>query len=207
VKATHILSLISLFWIGACSKKKEAPPPSTPPLEQAVNGLYDRPPCDKTIPEQWTASWPVPVVQDGRLLYRAFFYGKDDGPNRTSFQRDADADVLFSPDGNALECRRRPTQGRRIVSIPPRRGSADAVKEIMARGSRLYAVTDEISRLYAGGKPLDADQEKLIAEFSTLFASLSEAGQAATYRSLNPDFWSWVEKNGGVAPNPKYGTP
>jgi hypothetical protein len=200
MKAANALVLFFLFWIGACSKKTEAPPPSISSLEQAVNGLSDQPLCSRTIPEQWTASWPVPVVQDGRLLFRAFFYGKDNAPNRTVVQRDADADVLFSPEGKALECSRRPAPGRPIASVPPQKGSAEAVQAIMARGSRLYAATDELSRLYAGGKPLDDGQKKLVVEFSSSFASLSEPGQAATYRALNPDFWAWVEKNGGSGP-------
>ncbi|MDE2511320.1 MAG: hypothetical protein KGL74_09380, partial [Elusimicrobia bacterium] len=64
----------------------------------------------------------------------------------------------------------------------------------------LSAATENVAALYWAGRPLGPTQKTAVADFSRLFLLLVNPAHAADYRALNPDFWAWVENNGGTAP-------
>ena len=69
-----------------------------------------------------------------------------------------------------------------------------------ARDYRSESATDEFNDKRWGhtrGKPLSAEDKKKVADFSATFASLSRPGHAAATHALSPEFWAWVEANGG----------
>ena len=180
---------------AACSRP--APAPRKTALQGIVEGIAAEPPCDRQIPLEWSSSWPVPSLQDGRLVYRVFFFGRDGRPPRFVFH-DAEGDAAFTPDGRVLSCARRAKPG---APLPyDGRFAGESLDEIDARAARLYAAVEDAAALYAAGRPLDAAQKARVAAFSRDFAGLADPAQAASYRALSPGFWSWVEANGGRAP-------
>ena len=189
-------TLAALLAAGACSKPAPKPPEPAAKsrLQEIVESLNTTPPCSSAIPFEWSPSWPVPVMNGGKLEYRAFFFGRE-GKLATGFRfHRAEGDVVFAPKGRIGECRRRTQPG---AAIPPdRRTPSDAAE----KSRKLYALSEEIAALYASGRALpDAERAKVRA-FASAFNELTDPGQAEDYRALSPAFWGWLEKNGGSFP-------
>ncbi|UPT73626.1 MAG: hypothetical protein M0D55_17475 [Elusimicrobiota bacterium] len=108
---------------------------------------------------------------------------------------------MFSAEGKILECSRR---GKRGALFSDEDIPTTTRDEFDARVRALYASIEELGRLYAKGMPvLDADRAR-VKSFADEFAFLSSKGHAAAYRALSPEFWAWVEQNGGgFAPSSK----
>jgi hypothetical protein len=150
------------------------------------------------IPEQWSYSWPVPVVERGRRSYRIFFYGRDGDPRKGFVFHRAEGDALLSSDGRVLDCRRR---GSAPTPIPPdHRHVGVSADDILAREARLFSLAEDVGGLFASGRALTSDERRRVSDFSAAFLDFADPGQAADYRALSPGFWSWVEKNGAAAP-------
>jgi hypothetical protein len=186
-------ALLALALAG-CARK--APPPPTG-LQRVVDDLAASGSCARAIPSQWTASWPVPEVSGGRLVYRAFFFGRD-GDLKTGFRfHQAEGDAEFAPDGAVLSCWRRAAPG---ATLPASGRKQEALDAVLNKERLLYAATEDVAALFAAAKPLTDAEKKRVAEFAAEFAGLSEPGHAEAYLALNPAFWSWVETNGGRPP-------
>lgn len=183
--------------LAACSKPApEAAKVVRSPFQAFAERLGGEPACAKVIPQEWAPSFPVPALREGRLHYRVFFSGWQGRPDTGIKLRDAEGDALFAADGRVLECAPRARAGAAFpdepLGGPPERHAA--------RVRALYDAIEETGRLYAKGLPLsDADRAR-VASFAAEFAALAPRGHAASYRALNPEFWAWVEKNGGGAP-------
>lgn len=179
---------------AACSKAPEEFKELRSRFQLTVEGIGGSPPCSREIPQEWSPSYPIPALVNGRLYYRVFFRGWEGRPDTGIKIRDAEGDALFNAEGKVLECRRRAARGRFISG-----GKLPTAKrdEFDARVRALYGSVEEVGRLYARGMPVsDADRARVKA-FAAEFSSLSPSGHASSYRALSPGFWAWVEKNGG----------
>lgn len=191
------LSFLAPLLVAACSK-----PPEYRELRSKFQlmsmDIGFQAPCSKIIPMEWSPEYPVPVLVNGILHYRVFFRGWEGRPDTGLKTRDAEGDALFSPDGKVLECSQRNKRGD---VIPGESKLPTATREEFdARQRALYDSIEEMGRLYAKGLPvLDADRER-VRKFAFEFRLLSNPGHAASHRALSPDFWTWVEKNGGAPP-------
>lgn len=177
----------------ACSKPPEEFKETRSPFQLTAERIGAEPPCSSVIPGEWSASLPVPSLKDGRLAYRAFFYGWSGRPDTKIVYYDAQGDALFTPEGKVLECAQRPGEKKPLAEEP-------APRDRDARTAALYGAIEEMGRLYARGMPVLEAERRRVAEFSREFAQLAGPGHAASYRALSPDFWAWVAKNGGSAP-------
>jgi hypothetical protein len=195
------LLLLTLFAAAACSKP-EAPPIVRGALESESYGLTASPQCSRLIPLEWSASWPVPGSGSRHGLYQVFFSGRAGNP-KTGFRAlQPGGAASFGADGHVEECSRAPGD---VSEIP---GSSLELKdmtleEIDARSRELYAATERIAASYWSGRTPGPADKAAVVEYSRLFHLLANPAHAAAYRALNPDFWSWVEKNGGAAPPAK----
>lgn len=190
-------ALAAVLGFGACSKPAPKAPEPAPKsrLQEVVEGLNTAPPCSNGIPFEWSPSWPVPILNNGKLEYRAFFFGRE-GKLATGFRfHQAEGDVVFTPEGKIGECRRRALAG---TVIPADRRSTASLQDTLEKSRRLYASTEEIAALYASGRVPLGDDRKKIAAFSSAFDELADPSHAADYRALSPGFWIWIEKNGGT---------
>ena len=191
-----------LFVLAAagCGPKEPAPAPSPSALEQAVRRLSAQGACAALIPQEWSPSRPVPSKRGGALQYRAFFFGREGDAAKGFVFHAPQGEASFTPDGRVLECRRLPGEPAAI----PRDVRFDALTldEIEARSSRLHADTEAVAALYASGRDIGDSGRAKVKAFSRDFAALADPAHASAYRGLDPDFWSWVEKNGGSAPAP-----
>lgn len=195
---TGVFLIAALAAAAACSRPPEEFKDLRSRFQVMVEGIGGEPPCSREVPQEWSPSYPVPALVDGRLHYRVFFRGWEGGPGAGIRIRDAEGDALFSPDGKVLECRPRSERGR---FIPDEKLPTANREEFDARVRALYASIDELGRLFARGMPVqDADRARVKA-FAAEFSSLTPSGHAASYRALSPGFWAWVEKNGGSAPD------
>ena len=186
---------MALALLGACSgQPEEVPAPLLSPFQRLVQSLGVDPACASEIPMHWSPSQPVPVLIDHRLHYRVFFSGWHGRPDTGIVIHDAEGDALFNADGKVLECRQRAETGRIISAQPPMVMSLD---EFEARLQPLYGAIEDMGRLYASAAPVSASERARVRAFSLEFSALSSRGHAAAYRALSPDFWVWVEKNGG----------
>lgn len=191
----RLLTLAVVLLAAACGRQAPAP---VSRLEELVRQLQALPPCDKVIPQEWSSSWPVPVKERGSLRYRVFFFGRDGAPGKGFVFHEPEGQALFTPSGEVRECRRTGGASRAL----PKDGwqPAGTLDEIVERSRLLYAAAEQAARLFESGKPLSAADKKSVAEFASAFASLTRPGHAAAYRALGPEFWDWVEANGGRAP-------
>lgn len=193
--------LLSALAISACSNPEPPPPAESSRLEKTVNGLLSAAPCSTSIPMHWSSSWPIPSRADGAPAYRLFFYGRDGRPPSFVYHQ-PEGDALFRPDGAVISCAQRAEHGG-IAAAANGRYAGMTLDQIVERQRLLYFEIEALAGLYAAAKPLSAEDRKRVAAFSSEFAFLTLPGHAAAYRALNPDFWSWVEKNGGAAPSAK----
>jgi hypothetical protein len=187
--------LCALLIVSACSKPDEYKELRSP-FQLMSMDIGFRPPCSRVVPMEWSPEYPIPVIFDGKLHYRVFFRGWEGGPESTKI-RDAEADALFEPSGKVVECSRRSERGRPFAPSKMPTATRD---EFDSRQRALYDSIEELGRLYAKGLPvLETDRER-VRKFAEEFRLLSDPGHAASYRALSPEFWAWVEKNGGAAP-------
>lgn len=197
----RLLPLAVCVLAAACSKPAPPEPAPKSRLEQAVAALPSTPPCSRVIPLHWSPSLPVPSREGGAPAYRLFFYGRDGRPPKFVFHQ-PEGDAVFRPDGTILSCAQRARHDGAVASDEGRYADM-TVDQIVERERLLYLMIEDAAGLYGAGKPLTPEEKKRVVEFSSAFAFLSHPGHAAAYRALNPDFWAWVEKNGGVAPAAK----
>lgn len=193
----RLLLLPALLAFAACSKAPEEYKEIRSQFQLMAERIGAEPPCSREIPGEWSPSFPVPSLKDGRLSYRAFFYGWSGRPTTKIVIHDAQGDVRFAPDGKVLECSRR---GGEMKALPEQPLPAKSQAEFDARAAALYGSIEEMGRLYARGLPVGDGDRARVAAFAREFAVLAGPGHAAAYRGLSPEFWAWVEKNGGRAP-------
>jgi hypothetical protein len=192
------LTLLLLAAAAACGRKEPAPAPAPSALEQAVRRISAQGACATLIPLEWSPSWPVPSKRGGTPRYRLFFFGRDGNPQKGFTFHAPQGEADFTTDGRVLDCRRLPGEP---VAIPhDARFDAMTLDDILARSTRLYADTEAIAALYASGRDIGETGRARVAAFARDFSSLADPAHAAAYRGLDPDFWAWVEKNGGSAP-------
>jgi hypothetical protein len=190
------LTLLALS-LGACSKPPEEYKETRSPFQSMAERIGQEPPCSSAIPGEWSPSMPVPVVDNGRLAYRVFFYGWSGSPTTKIVVYDAQGDARFTPDGKVLECAQRPGERKPLAEQPM---PSKTQKELDARVSAVYGSIEEMGRLYARGLPVGPADRARLEAFSREFKALAGPGHAAAYRALSPAFWDWVRANGGTAP-------
>lgn len=191
---------LGLLLVALCACGRKAAESETKPsaLEGTVRMLAARPPCSSRIPQEWSPSWPVPALDGGSLRYRVFYFGREGSPAEGLVFHAPQGEAAFTPDGRVLDC-------RRLVGPPrpiPRDARFDStpLSDILARSSALYSRTESVAALFASGRDPGDEGRARIAAFSREFAGLADPSHAAAYRALAPDFWSWVERNGGSSP-------
>lgn len=74
------------------------------------------------------------------------------------------------------------------------------IEQLEARSTRLHADAEAVAAMYAAGRDIGETGRARVAAFARDFAALADPAHAAAYRALDPEFWAWVEKNGGAAP-------
>lgn len=190
--------LVLLLSACACGRKEPPPAPPVSALEAAVRAVSAEGACGTQIPVHWSTSLPVPSMRGGKLHYRVFFFGRDGSPEKGFIFHSPEGEASFTPDGRVLKCGQLPGSAAQI----PRdlRFEALTLEEIVARSSRLHADIEAVAAYYAAGRDIGESGRARVAAFARDFAGLANPGHAAAYRALDPDFWAWVEKNGGVAP-------
>jgi hypothetical protein len=196
MRSRSAFMLLSLS-LWACNKAPEEYKESRSPFQLMAERIGQEPPCSRAIPGEWSPSMPVPVLDGGRLAYRVFFYGWSGSPTTKIVVYDAQGDARFTPEGKVLECAQRPGERKPLPEQPM---PSKTQKELDARVSALYGSIEEMGRLYARGMPVAAADRARLAGFSREFTALAGPGHAASYRSLSPAFWAWVQTNGGAAP-------
>ena len=182
---------------AACSKPAPAPAP-VPLLLAAERAASASEACGKVIPAEWSPSTLVPARDGGKLVFKMFFFGRDGVPATGFFFHRAEGDATLAPDGRVLSCARRPGEAGRLPKFVPKPGVT--LEDLERREAALYPALASVAALYAAGKPLAPDQKKAVSAFAADFAFFVEPGQGPDYRALSPDFWTWVESNGGAAP-------
>lgn len=188
---TLILAL-TLAILSGCSKKEAPPRPVESRLQTLMNDLPYQRPCSIEIPEGRGLSWPVPTLIDGKLRYRAFFYGFSK-PGPGADPRAPEGEALIAPEGKVVECRSLGEKRAPILKRGPE--SSMTVDEMLARHARLYAAIESAGALYASKLPLEPERRAALGALKKEFAALSEPAHAPYYRALNPDFWAWLDKN------------
>lgn len=198
MRRAPFLLLAAAAAVAACGRTEPPPEPAPSALEKATRVLSARGACATLIPQEWSPSRPVPSMQGGALHYRAFFYGREGDPAKGFTFHAPQGEAAFTTDGRVLECRRLPGEP---LAVPPN-ARLDGMKldEIEARSTRLHAETEDVAALYASGRDIGETGRAKVAGFARDFAVQANPAHAAAYRALSPDFWAWVEKNGGVAP-------
>jgi hypothetical protein len=195
------LALAVLLAAAAACRKPAPPAPAAEPgaLELASRRLLAAPECSSLIPQEWGPSLAVPAPPARRGFYHVFFSGRAGTPAGGMRALEPGGDAFFAADGRVAECRRAPGQA---AEIP---GSSVLLKdltldELDARQNELSAATEAVAAEYWNGR---SPSHERVAEFSRLFRLLANPAHAAAYRGLNPDFWAWVEANGGAGPAAK----
>ena len=194
--------LLSLLTAAACSKPAPSAPLPPGALEGASRALLASPQCSRVIPQEWSPSFPVPGTAERRGLYLVFFSGRAGNPKSGFRALRPGGSAAFGADGHVVDCGR--TTGA-AAEIP---GSSLLVPgmtldQIDAKTRELSAAAEPVAALYWAGRPPGPTQKATIAEYSRQFLLLANRAHAGAYRALNPDFWAWVEKNGGSAPSEK----
>lgn len=187
--------------LSACACGRKEPPPAAPvsALEAAVRTVPAEGACGTQIPIHWSTSFPVPSMRGGKLHYRVFFFGRDGTPEKGFIFHSPEGEASFTPDGRVLDCRQLP--GKAIQIPPDPRFDALTLDEIIARSSQLHSDIEAVAAYYAAGRDIGETGRARVAAFARDFAGLADPAHAAAYRALDPDFWAWIEKNGGAAPS------
>jgi hypothetical protein len=189
-----------LTLLVACSPQgQELQERPVSPFQRFVQGLGAEPICSREIPMHWSPSLPVPVLVDHRLHYRVFFSGWERRPDTGIVLHNAEGDALFSVDRKVIECRQRSETGR---IIPPEKFPFANLEEFEARLHPLYDAIEEMGGFFAHGVSLRDAERARVQAFAREFSVLTGLGHAAAYRALSPEFWVWVENNGGIGPAP-----
>lgn len=191
--------ILLLAAAAACSKPEPEYRELRSKFQLMTMELGFQEPCSRIIPQEWSPEYPVPVLVNGKLHYRVFFRGWTGRQELVMKIRDAEGDALFTPEGKVLECSQRGKRGDFLPDEP--KLPTATLEEFEMRQRALYGMIEEMGRLYAKGMPVLDDDRARVKRFASEFWHLSSPGHAASLRALNPDFWAWVEKNGGAAPS------
>lgn len=183
---------------AACGRREPPAAPAPSALQEAARAAGSQGACATLIPLEWAPSWPVPSKQGGAFHYRVFFFGREGSPEKGFVFHTPEGEASFTTDGRVLECRR--LSGKASAIPPDTRFDTATLDEIDVRSARLYADTEAVAALYAAGRDIGETGRARVAAFARDFAALADPAHAAAYRALDPDFWAWVEKNGGAAP-------
>lgn len=197
-RKTAALMLMALI-AAACGRQEPVPAPvPVSALEEAARVVSAKGACATVIPQEWSPSFPMPTKLGDGLRYRVFFYGYERAADRTIVFHAPQGEASFTPDGRVLDCRAFPGEPRVI----PRdaRFDSSTLDELTARASRLHADIEAVAALFASGRDIGETGRARVAAFARDFAAMASPSHAPAYRALAPDFWSWVEKNGGSAP-------
>ncbi len=191
---------LALLAAAACSKPAPPAEEAPAPLEAAARGLLASPACSQSIPGEWSPSLPVPAAAGRRGLYLAFFAGRAGDPTSGFRALRPGGTAAFGADGRVEKCGRTPGDQAEIpgssLTIP-----GLTLDEIDARSHRLFIATESVAELYWSGRALVPAEAAAVADYARRFRLLSNPAHAGAYRALNPGFWDWVEKNGGVPPS------
>lgn len=164
-------------------------------FEKAVMSASAAPACARVIPVHWSPSWPVPALENGKLVYWMFFFGRDGSPG-TGFEfHRPEADAVLSAEGNVLACRARAEKAAALPAVKPERGGAAELEARARRERAQYARIERVASLYAAKTPLAPGDRAAVEEFASEFKSLSVSGHADAYRALSPDFWDWIDRS------------
>ena len=193
--------LAAVVAAAACSKKAPPPPPEKTALQSAVQSASAAETCARVIPMHWSPSLPVPALDDGRLVYKMFFYGRDGDPQAGFTFHHAEGDATLDAGGKVLACATRAGGGGSLPKFQPKPGVT--LDDIERRELELYPQLQEAAQLFAQGRELTADEKKRVAATAEAFEFFVEDGRGPDYRAASPAFWAWVEKNGGKAPAAK----
>lgn len=195
-----ILAVVCAGLLASCKKAPKPSSEETPKsnLQRTADAVHALPPCSALIPSHWTTSRPVPILKNGVLAYNVFFFGRD-GDSRGITRHDAEGWATFQADGKVLDCRMQDKDAPPIVSKKLNGLTLDQIEE---RERELYVLTERVAGYYSGGRELSVEGKRVVGDYSDAFLFLSSPGHAKSYLALNPDFWAWVEKNGGRAPKP-----
>jgi len=169
-------------------------------------------PADASLVERWwltvrgqtfrqllletALSLPIPVLQDDSLYLTAFYYGvkRVAGPGTGQAMPPVVRLSATYPEGRLLSFLHRkveelfpglPASG---VLGPLTGGQATPNDRIQARRA-LFAAYSRILELYQKKKSAPAERK----EFTKAFYEVAEPALLPYYRSLNPDFFGWLE--------------
>jgi hypothetical protein len=191
--------LPALLAVCACGRRA-APPAVSGTLAETVQSIKSTPPCRAVIPDEWAVAWPLPVRASTGRRFKVFFYPltveSSEGPTVWS----PGAEASFDLDKPAsLQCRVLPSNPVRLS----RRRWPDGLKDISLdefdrRKALLMQRTEEAAVLFQAGKSDPA----AVRGYAETFRSLAEPDLLPYYRSLEPEFWAWVNAGGGPVKKP-----
>lgn len=163
--------------------------------------------CAGRIGLEASQSLALPVKTAAGLRYRQMYYrtlakGREDDLDAQALA--PSAVVQFDLAGRDVDCRVR-------VALPktePGKPLGYAVSRVVrkrpfqtneARRELLYAATIRAGEAFTAGRG-DEEARRAAAEFTALFAELSEPGLQKHYRALSPEFWAWTTRLEKAAP-------
>ncbi|MFA6547503.1 MAG: hypothetical protein WCT11_00990 [Candidatus Magasanikbacteria bacterium] len=157
--------------------------------------------CDKMVPMQDIAGYPIPIKTNKGETYQMFYFGMY--PSYPA-QAPGQSPVLLAPsvvaefqlNGDAI-CSPLHFDDKMVIKkdYGPRY-SVEVDKLSMgsldSKRNDLFLATEKVAKKYFAGEA-DSVAKEAATDFFDQFIYLSEPGFQQFYYDLNPDFWQWVE--------------
>lgn len=180
-------------------------------MKELFEKVKHHPDLYRKIPPQIGTSLPVPIIDDAEgkpVIRMAFFHfymrmTKPTEPREFRISSPRQKTIVSYPELNILETK--PASSKtfgvdRDDSKPVGKYISDpaiSYETKLKRRDRFFKLYDLIMPLYVGGStPLDDTNKQAIGEFKELFYIIGHSPLIPYYKSLNPDFFRWLDENG-----------
>jgi len=188
----------SLFFaaavLGACAKTDWVARLHSEPMYRRANQLRASASCAALVPTEFGQMLPVPMKSSGR--FAVLFYPLASLPGHVEALTPV-VKGIFGSGQEADSCAKISAVKLRALGppVPPVLSNADYYRQQERAFSTLGLVADAYWR---GGEPSPAGKKQVV-EFARAFSAAAEPPLLPYYYRLNPDFWSWLEKQAGYS--------
>ena len=169
--------------------------------------VKDHPDLIDVIPDEMGVSFPVPMIKekkDASEVYMVFFhfYMRMAQPNEFVISSPRYKTTVKYDDASIIATEKITSKLLGVDwddSKPVGKYLSDPAvpyEKQIERRERFFALYDRITSYYIAGKSsLDGDEKKNMLEFKSLFYELSHPPLLPYYKSMNPEFFKWIENN------------
>ena len=165
--------------------------------------IRNHPICDHLIPTESNLSYPVPLLKDGKMYLRFFFFNRsrpDHGGKPGIFRPFArisahypSARIVEFVDLGFLEGKPETPNSETVTVVSSTSLDSLNFSQVVQKQKEFFNITEAIFSIY-GSENLTQEEHTTIGQYKELFDLLVDKGLISHYKVLNPIFFDWLER-------------